>query len=165
MTFNRKADPVRKGILTFTAAACGAMAATASAADFTVFATFVPVGNGLVENASIRASAILTTDDTTGATNCLLSARGLLPNTLYGVRIGTFDLGASNAQAFTTNSFGRGTFQTDIPGFITPGMNPEYLIYRWDGAFDDPNTPEPDFDLIWDVTADEIRAAGVMMTF
>jgi hypothetical protein len=149
-----------KGLLTL--AACAALTAGAQAADITAFVPFVAAGAGIAENPHVRGTAVLVTDDVQGVTHTVMSVGGLQPNTLYGVRIGNADTGSSNPQAFTTGSSGRGSFSMDIPGFITTDMNPEYTIYRWDGQWDDPNTPEPDFDLIWDVTASELRASGVL---
>jgi hypothetical protein len=152
-----------RGILTLAVATCAAVTTAAHGADLTIFYPFSAAGAGQVENPHVRGSAILVTDDVLGVTHCIMTVSGLQPNTLYGVRIGTVDTGTSNAQAFTTGSFGRGAFSVDVPGFITADMNPEYLIYRWDGEFDDPNSPEPDFDLIWDVTPSELRAEGNLL--
>ena len=154
-----------KGVLVLSAAVCATFAASAGAADLSVFYRFNAQGPGVTENPHVRGAAVLVTDEVLGATHAVMTISGLEPNTLYGVRIGNADTGTSDPQAFTTGSFGRGSFSVDIPGFITPDMNPEYTIYRWDGQFDDPSTPEPDFDLIWDVTGDEIRASGVLMPF
>jgi hypothetical protein len=144
-------------------AACAAITAGAQAADLSVFYRFLPLGPGQSENPHVRGSAVLVTDDLAGVTHCIMSIGGLQPNTEYGVRIGNADTGSSVPQAFTTASSGRASFSVDIPGFITADMNPEYTIYRWDGQWDDPNTPEPDFDLIWDVTASEVRAGGLLL--
>jgi hypothetical protein len=154
-----------RGLLTLGAAACAALTTAAHAADITVFYPFAAQGPGLVENPNVRGTALLVTDDVLGVTHTIMTVSGLQPNTTYGVRIGNVDTGTSSPQAFTTGSFGRGSLSLDIPGFITLDMNPEYTIYRWDGQFDDPNSPEPDFDLIWDVTGDEIRASGVLVPF
>ena len=154
-----------RGILSVAVAACAALAAGAQAEDISIYYRFIPLGAGQAENASVRGSALLVTDELAGVTHCLLTVSNLQPNTEYGVRIGNPDVGSSIPQAFSTGSFGRGSFSVDIPGFISTEMNPEYLIYRWDGQWDDPNSPEPDFDLIWDVTGDEVRAAGLLLPF
>jgi hypothetical protein len=143
---------MRSSLLSLAAASCVALASTAQAADLYLFPTFVPAGQGLIANDRVRGAGLLIYDDTTGTTTVFVSLKHLEANTLYGVKFGFDDSGASNAQAFTSDSSGKATYAETYATVLDPngGGSARLQVYVWDG----------NIETIEEVTNDELRAAG-----
>jgi hypothetical protein len=119
-----------------------------------VFGGFSAAGtSGPSENPHVNGVCKIKYVTSTGYSHLDLKIHGLLPNTLYGVKMDGDGAGFSDPQAFTTDSRGRGNYDFDAPG--QAAVNTFVQIYRWDGT---QGFPVDAGDDIFTVTNDELRA-------
>jgi hypothetical protein len=153
---------MRSSLLAFAAVSCLALSSGVHAADSYIFPNFVAAGAGVQANPEVKGAALLVYNADLGTTHVHLALRDLEPNTEYGIKFSVGDNSSSNPQAFTTDSNGRIGYTQDValPLVKDPfGPLPSFLVYRWDGE-----TGEF-WELIEQVTDEELRACGIMMRF
>jgi hypothetical protein len=128
------------------------------------FRTFTACGScGVTENPNVDGMCMVKYDANAysprlgarGITTIHMHITGLLPNTLYGIKVDSDGSGISDPQAFTTDSRGDGDYHRDIPQDATSSTT--CVIYVWDGTQGDPVDTGDD---IFTVTNDELRVTA-----